>query len=284
MPVLPGSLWSVLGACILLSAWTGNSSGQEVAKKPASSVDAKPGEVITNSIGMKLVLIPPGSFTMGSPADEPGRMKDENQVAVTISQPYFLGVTEVTQGQWTSVMGTTPWKGRVGVQQGPKNPATYVTWDDAVEFCKKLSENEAKTYRLPTEAEWEYACRAGSTTAYSFGDDATQLSEFGWWGGFRDGGNTKTEKYAHLVAQKPANRFGLYDMHGNVMEWCSDWYGKGLVGGRDPQGADSGVAHVYRGGGCDSYADDCRSAFRLGYWRYLLNYDLGFRVSLQAVR
>ncbi len=122
MPILPGSLWGILGACILLSAWTSNSFGQEVPKESASPGVSKPGEVITNSIGMKLALIPSGSFTMGSPLDEPGRMKDENQVAVTISQLFFLGVTEVTQGQWTSVMGTTLWKGRVGVQQGPKKP------------------------------------------------------------------------------------------------------------------------------------------------------------------
>ncbi len=288
MSILFGSFCCVLSACALLSAWTSNSCGQEASQEPANIVASKPGEVITNSIGMKMALIPAGSFTMGSPADEPGRRKNnetnnETQVEVTISKSFYLGVTEVTQGQWTRVMGTTPWKGNGFVKEGSDYPATFVSWDDAVAFCGKLSGNESETYRLPTEAEWEYACRAGSTTAYSFGSDAAQLSEFGWWGG-NFGGNAQTEQYAHLVGQKRANDFGLYDMHGNVSEWCSDWLAKHLAGGRDPQGAISGTLQVVRGGSWFYGADVCRSANRGFNARGFRNGRLGFRVSLQSDR
>ena len=255
-----------------------------IPREPVNRGDMKSGEVVTNSIGMKLVSIPSGSFTMGSPANEAGRSNDETSIAVTISRPFYLGVTEVTQGQWTSVMGTTPWKGKGYVQEGSNYPATYVSWDDAVAFCKKLSDKEGKNYRLPTEAEWEYACRGGSTTAYSFGSDANQLSEFGWWGGLIGDGNAKAEKYAHLVGQKRANGFGLYDMHGNVWEWCSDWYGNNLAGGRDPQGVNSGTYRVFRGGGWDGAAVDCRSAGRGWDAPDIRDGSVGFRVSLQSVR
>ena len=281
MSTLPGSFWGVLGAFALLSVWTKNSSGQEASKEPTNLAASKPGEVVTNSIGMKLALIPSGSFTMGSPANEPGRSKYENQVEVTISKSFYLGVTEVTQGQWTSVMGTTPWKGKGFAKEGSDYPATSVSWDDSIAFCKKLSEKEGKTYRLPTEAEWEYACRAGSTSAYSFGNDAIQLSEFDWWGGFGDG-NAKTEKYAHSVGQKLANRFGLYDMHGNVAEWCSDWNGLYFEGGRDPQGAKSGAIRVLRGGSWISAAVACRSAFCGGGAPDDRGGNIGFRIALQT--
>ena len=121
-------------------------------------------ESITNTIGMKLNLIPAGTFTMGSPETETDRQDNETQHPVTISKPFYMQTTEVTQGQWKAVMGTEPWKGQGSVKEGPNNAATYVSWDDAIAYCKKLSEKEGKTYRLPTEAEWEYACRAGTET------------------------------------------------------------------------------------------------------------------------
>jgi len=231
---------------------------------------------LTNSIGMKLNLIPAGTFMMGSPASEADRRDNETQHRVTLTEDFYLGTTEVTQGQWESVMGTTPWT----VQEGINNAATHVSWDDAIEFCKKLSARERKVYRLPTEAECEYACRAGTITAYSFGDDAAQLSEYGWWGGF-SGGNSQSERYAHEVGLKRANAFGLYDMHGNVWEWCSDWYGDYPAGSAtDPLGATNGASRVYRGGSWTYDAASCRSANReMGEPTTLTDYH-GLRVAL----
>jgi sulfatase modifying factor 1 len=170
---------------------------------------------------MKLVLIKAGSFMMGSPTTEADRSDYELQHRVTLTKDYYLGTTEVTQGQWESLMGTKPWQGKEFVKEGANYPATYVSWEDAVEFCRKLSEREGKNYRLPTEAEWEYACRAGTTTAYSFGDDPLKLSDYGWWGGFTENGNEKNEQYAHEVASKRPNGYG----HGNrtlISEWSND--------------------------------------------------------------
>ena len=136
---------------------------------------------------------------------------------------YQIGETVVTQGQWREVMDTEPWKDQPYVMEGDDYPAVYVSWDDAMVFCKKLSEKEGKTYRLPTEAEWEYSCRGGAATKYYFGDDPTKLGKYAW---FKQNTWCVNEKYAHQVAQKLPNKFGLYDMHGNVWEWCSDWYNK----------------------------------------------------------
>ena len=137
---------------------------------------------ITNSIGMKLKLIPAGEFMMGSPASEKGHESDEApRHKVRITKAYYMGVTEVTQGQWFAVMKTKPWEGKEYVQEGEDYPAVYVSWDDAIEYCRKLSAMEGKSYRLPTEAEWEYACRGGKSTAYSFGSDASGLKNFAWF-------------------------------------------------------------------------------------------------------
>jgi formylglycine-generating enzyme required for sulfatase activity len=149
-----------------------------------------------------------------------------------------------------------------------------VSWDDAVEFCKRLSAKEGLIYRLPTEAEWEYACRVGSTTRYCFGDDRRQLVEYAWFEG-NSGGKT------HPVGQKKPNAWGLYDMYGNVWEWCQDWYDaypSGMV--TDPQGPSSGSGRVYRGGSWDYVASLCRSAFRFANESTLRTYDGGFRLAL----
>jgi|GEM_PF-2369644 len=233
-----------------------------VAKKAATDKKLLPaGEIVTNSIGMKLVTIPAGKFQMG----------DRKQFAVTIiTKPFLMGQTEVTQAQWKAVMGTEPWKGEKYIKEGTHYPATWVSWDDATAFCEALSKKEGKNYSLPTEAQWEYACRAGTTTAFSFGDDEAQLGDYAWWGAsdFVDGevvpgkGTAVNEKYAHEVATKKPNPWGLHDMHGNVWEWCSDWYNKydkKLPGGNDPKGPVA--ARVIRGGSWgDNYAFFCRSA------------------------
>jgi formylglycine-generating enzyme required for sulfatase activity len=173
---------------------------------------------------MKLKLIPAGTFLMGSPESETGRVTDEHQHNVAISKSFYMQTTEVTQRQWKAVMGTEPWKGQEYskyVKEGANYPASYVSWDDAVAYCKKLSEKERKTYRLPTEAEWEYACRAGTETRWSFGDDENKLGDYAW---YDKNAWDIDEKYAHQVGLKKSNAFGLYDMHGNVFEWCHDYY------------------------------------------------------------
>ena len=132
---------------------------------------------LTNSIGMKLILMPPGEFLMGSPENESGHGSYELQHRVRITEPFFLQTTEVTQGQWEAIMGTKLWSGRSFTREGPNYAATYVSWNDAQLFCQRLSARDGGTYRLPTETEWEYACRAGTTTAYCFGDDASQTGQ-----------------------------------------------------------------------------------------------------------
>ena len=250
---------------------------------------------VTNSIGMELIEIPAGKFTMGSPVDEKDRGDDEAQVPVTLTKSFGLGKTEVTQGQWKSVMGWEPWDGTDFVQADQDCPATYVAYFDALEFCDTLTEVEHKAgklnadeeYRLPTEAEWEYACRAGTTTAFSFGDES-KLNPHAWWGGFDlealtigefkagGGGNAAREQYAHKVGVKKPNPWGLHDMHGNVWEWCSDWYGEKLSGGTDPNG---GSLRVARGGGWGSFPSLCRSANRISFVRSSRDGNLGFRVA-----
>ena len=169
----------------------------------------------TNSIGMELKLIPPGEFTIGSlnfidPDVDP---QDEARHLVRITKPLYLSVHEVTQEQYERVMGNNP-----SFNKAANKPVEQVSWDDAVEFCRKLSVREGAEYRLPTEAEWEYACRAGTTTAYSFGDDASRLGDYAWY--IENSGRT-----TQPVGEKLPNAWGLYDMHGNVREWCQDWYG-----------------------------------------------------------
>jgi len=217
---------------------------------------------ITNTLGMKLKEIPAGTFMMGSPEGEEGRQDDETQRRVTISKAFYMQTTEVTQGQWKAVMGTEPWKRKQNVKEGPNYAAVYVSWVDAVAYCKKLSEKEGKTYRLPTEAEWEYACRAGTKTIWSFGDDEKIHGDYAWYVK-----NTfyVDEKYAHQVGLKKPNPFGLYDMHGNVSEWChdhyeGDYYQQSLA--QDPTGPASGDKRVLRGGSWGNGAFYARSANR----------------------
>jgi formylglycine-generating enzyme required for sulfatase activity len=245
---------------------------------------AQASKEITNSIGMKLVLIPKGTFQMGSPIEEEGANDDEQQHQVTISKDYYLSVTEVTQGQYEKVMGTNPsyFQQRViGESDSSMYPVEQVSWENAVKFCQKLSElpeekKAGRVYRLPTEAEWEYACRAGSKTAYSFGESAQSLGDYAWFNG---NGN----RQAHPVGEKKPNAWGLYDMHGNVWEWCSDWYGdypKGAVS--DPTGPREGSYRVSRGGSWNDGAAFCKSSYRFRLSPADRYRNDGFRVALSS--
>jgi formylglycine-generating enzyme required for sulfatase activity len=230
-----------------------------------------PLKTFTNSLGMKFVLIPAGTFKMGSPKGESGREDDERQHRVTISKPFYLQYTEVTQGQWQQVMGKNP----ANFKKCGKNcPVERVSWEDAQEFIKKLNRMEkTDKYRLPTEAEWEYACRAGSTTRFSFGDDEAKLEQFAWY-------ENNSGDQTHPVGQLKPNAWGLYDMHGNVWEWCQDWFGKYPTRSvTDPTGSASGERRVLRGGSWGYDARFIRSANR-GHDNPGIRYNhFGFRVA-----
>ena len=227
---------------------------------------------LSSNVKMAVAFIVPGSFTMGSPANEVGHSSDEEQVEVTLSRPFWLAKTEVTQTQWEAVMGSNPcWF------EGPNLPVENVSWDDAQAFIAKLNEKgilpEGWKFALPTEAQWEYACRAGEKGRYSGGT----MDEVGWY-------NENSGSKTHEVGQKKANAWGLYDMHGNVEEWCADRYDDTLKGGTDPTGPPLGVDRVYRGGGLENSDSNCRAARR--DWRAPGGIDrfLGFRPALVPSR
>ena len=229
-----------------------------------------------NSLGMEFVLIPAGEFLMGSPEDEEGRSGGEGPVhRVRITRPFYLGVTPVAQSQYEQVMGSNP-----SYFKGPNRPVETVSWNDAQAFVRKLSEAEGVPvgmYRLPTEAEWEYACRAGSETAYYSGNHRSDLQRIAWY-------VENSDKETHDVAQLLPNGFGLYDMSGNVYEWCQDWYDNGYYAKSpevDPPGPHSGGSRVLRGGSWNCLARYCRSALR--DYRFdptITSNDYGFRVAV----
>jgi formylglycine-generating enzyme required for sulfatase activity len=225
----------------------------------------------TNSIGMEFILIWAGEFTMGSPENEKDHGSNEGpQHKVKITKPFYMQTTEVTQSQWKAVTGNNP-----SYFKGDDLPVEQVSWDDAQEFLKKLSAKENVKYRLPTEAEWEYGCRAGSTTRFCFGDDESKLGEYAW---FRANSDSKT----HPVGGKKPNAWGLYDMHGNVWEWCQDWFDADYYKkspAEDPQGPATGENRVLRGGSWDFLDNLCRSAVRGGYGPSLRDYGMGFRLA-----
>jgi len=199
-----------------LALYPEDSDAVSLKKELEGYLEPKLGDQYTNNLGMKLVYIPAGVFDMGS-ADGDSDEKPVHKVQIT--KGFYMGQYEVTQAQYESVMGSNP-----SYFKGENNPVEEVSWEEAVAFCKKLSSRENKTYRLPTEAEWEYACRAGSTTKYCFGDSESQLGDYAW--------NDKNSNFStHPVGQKQQNNWGLYDMHGNVYEWCQDWYGENYYSG-----------------------------------------------------
>ncbi|MCP3871076.1 MAG: formylglycine-generating enzyme family protein [Gammaproteobacteria bacterium] len=265
------------------------------------------GKRFTNSLGMQYVYIPPGKFTMGSPSSEKGRDSDERQHKVTLTEAYYMQTTEVTIGQWRRFVTDTGyrseaesegwswiWNGekwenkkgyywaKTGFSQKDTQPVICMSWNDAQRYVEWLNTKEGTNrYRLPTEAEWEYAARAGSTTAFTNGGITElgcsldpKLDAMGWYCG-------NSNKTTHPVAQKKPNAWGLYDMHGNVWEWVQDWegdYPKGSV--TNPTGPTSGSVRVLRGGSWDGSAGNCRSANRFRSRPGLRSSYLGFRLVL----
>jgi formylglycine-generating enzyme required for sulfatase activity len=205
---------------------------------------------------------------------------------VTIDQPFYLGAHLVTVGNFRAFVEATGHKtvteqGRSwrepGWQQTDSHPVACLGWHDAAAFCAWLTKKEQRTYRLPTEAEWEYACRAGSSTAYNFGDDSAQLIEHGWYRG-------NSYSKAHPVGEWKPNRWGLYDMHGNLLQWCGDWYDAKFydkVERENPHGPAQGSRRVLRGGSWNSDAHECRSAYRTSELPDTYRSDRGgFRIVL----
>ena len=242
-----------------------------MAQEPSPGASVPPGaaaepDLIANSIDMKLKLIQPGTFTMGCESHE--ACDDEKPAhQVTLTRPFYLGVYPVTQAEYERVTGSTP-----SHFKGPKRPVETISWKHAQELCRKLSERERAEYRLPTEAEWEYACRAGSTTEYCFGDEERRLGDYAW---FRNNSGRET----HDVGQKAPNAWGLHDMHGNVWEWCQDWKASYPADAQtDPTGPASGAARVLRGGTWYTLARRCRSAYRDSAAPDQRNRDVGCRV------
>ena len=212
-------------------------------------------------------LIQPGTFMMGSHENEEGRYFNETLRKVTITKPFYMQSTPVTQEQWKEVMGTTP-----SFFAGKNLPVENISWYDVQEFIKKINQLNMGIYRLPTEAEWEYACRAGSQSAFFFGDDAAQAGRYAWT-------KTTSEGKTHPVAQKEPNAWGLYDMHGNVCEWVQDWYRvyrkKDIS---DPLGAIKGSKRVARGGAWVYENKLNRAAYRDRFSADVKLYMLGFRL------
>ncbi len=267
---------------------------------------------IAPGVTMAFCWIPPGEFVMGSPTAEDGRRYDESQVKVTLSKGFWLGKYEVTQAQWRAAggvdpSGRAPWSedGQVKVSwaelgeggvvasnfQGDTLPVERVTWGEVRDWCFALNAkigvkddpNGEWRYSLPTEAQWEYAARAGTSTGLNSGKELTtqegtcrNLDELAWYLG-------NSGKHTHRVGQKKPNAWGLHDMHGNVFEWCGDWYGDTLSGGVDPKGPDSGSYRVYRGGGWSGDAADCHVALRNYYNPMDADLGIGFRVARSSV-
>ena len=290
-------LWVVVMAGGIWWVTKGNSAGQRpgagiASGPPTAPVPTAPPQAgqewsigLVGNITMDLVWIAPGNFTMGSPASEPSRYADEGpQMQVTLTNDFWLGKYPVTQRQWQAVMGKNPSNFTAA---GLDAPVETVSWEESMAFCKKLTDADHATgrlpanyrYTLPTEAQWEYACRAGTTTATAFGDKLSSRQA-----------NFKGQPYngaepgpslgrAAKVGSYPPNAWGIHDMHGNTFEWCRDWYHPKLLGGVDPDLYRAKATSRVRRGGC--WADEgwpCRSAFHLRFEPERRYDHIGFRV------
>lgn len=226
----------------------------------------------SSSTGMDFILIPAGEFMMGSSDYEVGRYVNEGKVReVIIKSPFNLGKHPVTQKQWVAIMGDNP-----SYFKGDEMPVENVSWNDVQRFIIKLNDmEETDKYRLPSEAEWEYTCRAGTTTKFYFGDDESKIGDYAWYSG-----NSDSE--THPIGQKKPNHWGIYDMYGNVWEWVQDkWHDKyNEVAPSDGSAwrDENNFSHVVRGGSWDNNADGCRSATRYKSFSGDCSYNIGFRL------
>ncbi len=262
-------------------------------------------QAIESAAGIRLVPIPAGSFLMGSPESEESRAEDEKQTEVTITEDFWMSETEITQAQWLSVTGKS-FEDLIGTAEGPlgrgaklvkepsargdAQPMCFVNWSDAKEFCAMLTKQDQKSgaisaeqqYALPTEAQWEYACRAGQTTVFGLGKNTLTSAEANFYGPSPYGVEEKGEYREKTTSAKTfaPNPWGLYDMHGNLYEWCADGYEEQLPGGTDPHVEKEGDGRIIRGGAWDRKATSCRSAYRYSRDPNRRNANIGFRVVL----
>lgn len=285
-------LWlarGVLIAAAVLLIEQGKSEEPAIAAPPAADPmrGKAPGDIRDdNALKLKLVWCPPGKLKMTWLADEKPFGPFEANVELT--RGFWLGKFEATQFEWKQVMSTEPWKRERNAKAGDDYPATFVKWDDAMTFCRTLTRLEREAgrlpddweYTLPTEAQWEYACRGGTKSTSSVGTDQSKLGDYAW---FRS--NTENEEYAHRVGGKKPNLWGFHDMHGNVEEFCRDWYWEALRGGRDPEATQRDPStkrpHVVRGGSWFDFANFCSSSSRESADG--AGSGVGFRVALSAV-
>ena len=234
-------------------------------------------------VAMEFIYIPPGAFARGAAPGEEGPLADseEPQHHVELSRGFYLAKYELTQAQWRAVVGTQPWRRRQYVKEGAQYPATYISWIEAEHFIQRLNKKAGKTlYRFPTEAEWEYACRAATTTRWFSGDDEQTLADYAWISG---NAWAVGEKYPHAVGQKAPNAWGLYDMHGNVWEWVADWEGPyGADKQIDPQGPAAGERRVGRGGSFGTLGLGGRSASRFFSPPDARSPDVGVRIAREV--
>jgi len=294
-PIMKVLVFGVVFCLLLFGSWAfiggteggvGDAGGtsQDYEALPDASLEPSPlnlPESFTNSLGMEFALVPAGEFLMGSPETEAGRQADESPIhSVRLEKPFYLGKYEVTRAQWYEVMGTA---GELRVEAplsgNPELPVAGVSWDDARAFIIKLNEMEGTDkYRLPSEAEWEYACRAGSSTKYSFGDTEQDLARYALFG--------KSQGSApHPVGQKAPNAWGLYDMHGNVWEWGQDsWHNDYNGAPYDGKAWESGeLSHrIARGGSLTGSTESCRAANRAWFGSDVRNADMGFRLLMEV--
>lgn len=281
--------WSL--AMMVLTTVSAIGADSVVGIDRPAGLDGKPARQTRadNSLKMSLSWCPPGQFQIGTP----GATGNEQPVQITLKTGFWIGQTEVTRGQWSAVMATKPWEDVIFKENFPKDagadyPVCNINWDQACQFCERLTHLEHvaerlprdQIYSLPSEAEWEYACRAGSSTKYSFGDDDATLGEFAW---FEDNAYNAGEPYPHRVGLKKPNPWGIFDMHGNVSEWCldedqSDLPHSGIV---HPKNNPKAKFRMIRDGSFGSDSATCRSAFREGgakpHTRFI---GLGFRVVI----